>query len=127
MPYHWSLFFWYRECYGCERAFFTFRRFLPYTPSCWFQALPRIGCSTSKLAGLHADLRNIAPVQLFVWITTIHKRDVVVGSIYGLWLAGLSNEESASYSIWTLFTLIEHAKSLMFYLFGHRTKHAVLN
>ena len=26
----------YRQCYGSERAFFTLRRFLPYTPSCWF-------------------------------------------------------------------------------------------
>ena len=24
----------YRECYGFERAFFTLRHFLPYTPSC---------------------------------------------------------------------------------------------
>ena len=27
-----------------------------------------------KLAGLHIDLRNIAPAQLFVWITTLHKK-----------------------------------------------------
>ena len=53
MPHHWSLcFFYYHhvtyrtpchasghlviylERYGFERAFFTLRRFLPYTPSC---------------------------------------------------------------------------------------------
>ena len=28
-----SLTLLYRECYGCERAFFTLRRFLPHTPS----------------------------------------------------------------------------------------------
>ena len=28
----------YRECYGFERALFTRRRFLPYTPSCFFQS-----------------------------------------------------------------------------------------
>ena len=48
----------YSECYGFERVFFTLRRFLPYTPSCWFQGLPGDGSSTSKLAGLHAGLRN---------------------------------------------------------------------
>ena len=32
------------------------------------------GSSALMLAGLHADLRNIAPAQLFVCITTIHKR-----------------------------------------------------
>ena len=28
------------ECYGFERAFFTLRCFLLYTPSCWFQGFP---------------------------------------------------------------------------------------
>ena len=64
----------YCECYRFERAFFTLRRFLLYTPSCWFNASLRAGSSTSKVAGLHADLWNIAPARLFVWITTIHKR-----------------------------------------------------
>ena len=91
-----------RECYGFERAFFTLKRFLPYTPSCWFPDLPRAGCSTSKLAGLHADLRNIAPAQLFVWITTIHKTVILAGlfKAYG-WSA---DEESAPLGSWTLFT-----------------------
>ena len=35
-----SLFFWYRECYGFKRAFFTPRRFLPYTPCAGFKACP---------------------------------------------------------------------------------------
>ena len=30
----------YRECYGFEISFFTLRRFLPYTSSCWFQGFP---------------------------------------------------------------------------------------
>ena len=30
----------YRECYGFERAFFTLRHFLSYTPSCFFQGFP---------------------------------------------------------------------------------------
>ena len=38
-----------QECYGFERAFFTLSRFLPYTPL------------TSKLAGHHIDLWDIAP------------------------------------------------------------------
>ena len=72
----------YRECCRFERAFLTLRCFVPYTPSCWFQGFPGAGSSTSKLAGLYADLRNIAPTRLFVWITAIYKRDIVVGSIY---------------------------------------------
>ena len=38
--------------------------------------------TTSKLAGLHADHRSIAPAWLFCLVTAIHKRDIVVGSIY---------------------------------------------
>ena len=71
----------YRECYGSERAFFTLRCFLHYTPSCWFQGNSGAGISTLKLVGLHADIRNIVPARLFVWITTIHKRSMVAGSI----------------------------------------------
>ena len=37
----------YRECYGFERAFFTRRCFLPYTPSCWFQSFHGAASSTS--------------------------------------------------------------------------------
>ena len=56
----------YHECYGFERVFFTLRRFLTCTPSCCFQDLSRAGSSTLNVAGLHADLRNIAPArQLF--------------------------------------------------------------
>ena len=57
MPRHWSICFlvspcylqrtmpcqWWssdRECYGSERAFFTLRRSLSYTPFCWFQGFP---------------------------------------------------------------------------------------
>ena len=43
----------YHECYGFERAFFTLKHSLPYTPSCFFQ-----GFSTWRLAGLNADLGN---------------------------------------------------------------------
>ena len=37
------------------------------------------GSSTSRLAGLHADFRNIAPALLLVWIKAIHKRFIRVG------------------------------------------------
>ena len=56
----------YRECYGFEKAFFTLRRFLPCTSFCCFQGFPGAGGSISKVAGLHAGLRNIALVRLFV-------------------------------------------------------------
>ena len=69
----------YRQYYGFDRAFFILRRFLPCTPSCCFQGFPGVG--TSKLAGLHADLRNIGPTWLFVWITAIHNKRILVASI----------------------------------------------
>ena len=39
-----------------------------------FQGFPVANSSTSELAGLHVDLRNIAPAWLFVWVTIILKR-----------------------------------------------------
>ena len=70
------------ECYGFERVFFTLHSFLLVLRP------PQASSSTSKLAELHADLRNIALAKLIVWISTIHKRGIVVGSIYSLQLAG---------------------------------------
>ena len=82
------------------------------------------GSLTSKLAGLHVDLWNIAPARLFVWITTIQKKVTPAGqsrniNLYGeLVLRNVSFEMFASNQIWTLFTVGEHVSSLMFYLFG---------
>ena len=56
----------YRDFYGFERAVFTLRHFLPSTSACCFQVFPGAESSTSKLAGLHANLRNIVPARLFV-------------------------------------------------------------
>ena len=72
----------YWKCYGFERAFFTFRHFLPCTLSCWFWGFLGTDSATSKLAGLHADHWNIVPVQLLRWMAAIHKRGILVGSIY---------------------------------------------
>ena len=46
-----------------------------------FKASLGAGSSTSRLAGLHANLRIIASARLFVWITTIHKTVILVGVI----------------------------------------------
>ena len=62
----------YSDCYGFKRVFFTPWRFLPCTPSC-FSRIPWPWQLISKLTGLHADLRKIAPPHLIVWTTTIHK------------------------------------------------------
>ena len=72
----------YRECYGYQRVFFTLRRFLPDTPCCWLQGFPGASSSTWKLAGLHADHRNIVPAQLLCRMRVIHKRGILIGSIY---------------------------------------------
>ena len=36
----------------------------------------------SKVPGLHSDHRNIAQAQLLIWITAIHKRGILIGSVY---------------------------------------------
>ena len=58
--------FWYSERYGFERAIFTLRLFYLTLLPAGFKASLGAGSSVSELAGLHADLRNIAPVQQFV-------------------------------------------------------------
>ena len=65
----------YCECYGFERAFFTLRRFLPYTPSqylaqpAFIKASLGAGSFSLKAAGPTTEFRNIDPVDLFLWIT----------------------------------------------------------
>ena len=68
MPRHWSP--------GTSHAPFTAHATdlrEGFLPSCWFQEFPGGSNSTSKLAGLHADFRNIALARLFCRTTAIHK------------------------------------------------------
>ena len=58
-----------------ESVFYT-QAYLTLFPAS-FKASLGAGSSTSRLVGLHADLRNIAPARRFVWITTIHKRVIL--------------------------------------------------
>ena len=75
MPCQWYLVI-YRECYGFERAFFTLRCFLTYTPSCWFQGFPgsrqfnfrvsRASCWSSKHSpGLAIRLNHNNPQKRY--------------------------------------------------------------
>ena len=94
-----------------ERFLLSGISYLTLLPA-FFKASQGAGSWTSKLAGLHADLQNIVPAQLFVWTTAIHK-----SFIWGRFLlrvrAGLlgninlfrnvSFEMFASHEIWTLF------------------------
>ena len=122
MPRHWSLFYgitmlltgrhampvviqWstasatdLRERFLLSGVFF----YLTLLPAS-FKASLGAGSSTSRLAGLHIDLRNIAPARVFVWITTIHKR-VILYRLYLWFTAGQLCEESAPHGISTLFT-----------------------
>ena len=73
----------YREHYGFEWAFFTHRRFLPYTflpRFCHDLVLSRylLGAGSSSLyfVGLHADPWSTDPAHLFVWFTAIHSLDI---------------------------------------------------
>ena len=79
----------YHECYRFERALFTLRGVLPCIPSCFFQGFPGASISTSKSAGLHANIWNIALARLFVWITAIHNR-FICGRFYLRAMAGQS-------------------------------------
>ena len=83
IPYHWSLWFmvspcylqnampcqWsssHLECYGFERAFFYSQVFFTLHSPAGFKDSLGAGNSTSRSAGFHAHLRNIAPAWLFV-------------------------------------------------------------
>ena len=70
----------YHECYRFERAFFTFRHFLPYTTSCFFQGFPGRQQFNLKVSRASCWSSKHSPGQLFVWITAIHKRFIRVGS-----------------------------------------------
>ena len=94
----WVLRIW--ESVSCSQAFF-----LP-----GFKASLGASTSTSKLVVLHADLQNIAPVQLFVWIITINKKGNS-GRFYLRVMAGRlrykKSEIWRDYEIWTLFAINE--------------------
>ena len=114
----------YCECCGFERAVFTLRHFFFCTTSCFFQGFPGASSSTSELAGLHSDPWNIAPAELFVWITAIHKR-FIYGRFYLRTRAGQSGNIKLygelvlqnislgifpSCEIWTFFVINEHVQ-----------------
>ena len=73
---------------GCHAMLVVFERVFLLSGVFYLTLLPAVfkvslgaSSSTSKLAGLHADLQNIAPARLFVWIKIIRKRSMVVGPI----------------------------------------------
>ena len=72
IPCQWSTdllqMLWIWESGFYSQDFFTLHSFL------LFQGFPGSGSSNTKLAGIHADLRNIALAQLFVSITAIRKK-----------------------------------------------------
>ena len=111
-----------------SQAFFTLHS------SCFLKGFPGDDSSTSKSIGLHDDPQNIAPGQLFVWITVIHKR-FICGGFYlraracqvrninfsrELVVWSISFEISASYEVWTLFAIGEYLKSSILYPFDHK-------
>ena len=119
-PYHASghLAIFYRECYGFERAiysqtFFTLHPFPLVSRSPWARQL---NLNIRRASCWY--FRNIAPARLFVWITTIHNKNILVISIKCY--DNVAMEYNVSYEIWTLSTIFWHTRSLMLYLFGHR-------
>ena len=106
-----------------SQAFFTMQSFLFF----FFQGFPGAGSSTAKLAGFHTNLRNIAPAQLFVWGTAIHKIDSChtfylrarTGQTQTLIFKELLSygnfffERFTSYGIWTLSAIGKNVTSLL--------------
>ena len=96
MPCHWlpatSHPPFYRECYGFERAFFTLKRFLPYTPSYFFQGFPgsgqfslkisRASCWSSKhslgstICLNHSNLQKIYTSRFYLRVRAGQSRDI---------------------------------------------------
>ena len=60
---------WVYGCYEFERASFTLRWSLPYTPSCFYQGFDGADSSALKVAGLPTEFRSIDPTHMFVSIT----------------------------------------------------------
>ena len=85
-----------------------------------------MGCSTSKSTGLHADIRNITSVLLFVWITAIHKRVMLIGLIYGLRVA--DHVQNVLLTTLELFLQqVKHVRSLMLDPVGPTALWSVIN
>ena len=65
----------YRECYRFQRAFFTLRRFFTLHSFLLISRHPwglQFNLKVIRVSCWY--FRNIAPAQLFVWITTIYKK-----------------------------------------------------
>ena len=58
----------YDECYRFEREFFTLRRFVPYTSSCFYQAFPGVS-ECFRLPSIQNIDPSVNLTHLFVWIT----------------------------------------------------------
>ena len=106
-----------------------------------FSRLPQGRQYNLKVSRLHADLQNITPAQLFVWITAIHKR-FICSRFYLRARAGQSQninlhrelvlrnicfEISFSYGIWTLFVIGEPVTSLLSQPLSHRALQIEIN
>ena len=79
-----------------------------------------------KFTGLHGDPKNINPAYLLVWITTIHKTGMVVGSIYDLQLTGyVKNLLLTGFEIFS--QQVAYLKSRMTYPFGHGAMQSMIN
>ena len=74
-----------------------------------------------KLQGLPLSFKTQTWLICLFELHSVHKK-ALVGR-----LRLASNEESASYGIWTLFTIDEHDRSLMFYLLGYRAIQSEIN
>ena len=71
----------YSEYYGSERTFFTLRRFLPYTPSWFYQGFLESNSSTFKASGFPTEVWNADPTHLLV-LTTLSSAKVVLYQLF---------------------------------------------
>ena len=99
----------YRDCYGFERAFFTLRRFLPYTPS-------HICHGTVSATYLREMFFTFRRFYLTLLPDIWHNLLLSKASLKGLW-----NTLSTSFRFWTHSLIATHTVKCMSYSLGHRS------
>ena len=109
----------YGECYEFEGKLFALRRFLPCTPSCWFQGFPGSRQFNLKVSRASCWSSKHSP-SLTIRLNHNNPQNRYGGRFYLRVRGWLANQESTSYGIRNLFTIGEHVRSLTFYPLGHK-------
>ena len=122
MPYHaiGHFVFWYRECYGFERAYFYSQAFFTLHSFLLVLRPPRGKQFNLKIsrASCWSSLKH-SPSPAICWNHNNPQKGYSGRFYLKVMAACLANGESASYEIWTLLEISEQARSLMLSSFDH--------